>query len=132
MNRLILLMALVGLVASCKPDFQEQLDQTIYNLNSECPQQVDSETKLTGITGGQPLTVNYHYSLVNLDRANVDTSLFKKAMWPGLLAYIKVSEGLKTMRENGVTFIYDYHDKANHPICTIQIGPVDYSSGTAK
>jgi hypothetical protein len=120
------------LLTGCKPDFQEQLDQTIYNLNAECPQQVDSETTLTGITGGQPLTVTYHYSLVHLERANVDTVLFKKAMWPGLLAYIKVSEGLKTMRENGVTFVYDYRDKANHPICKLLIGPVDYSSGTAK
>ncbi len=132
MRRVLILALVLAVVNACKPDFQEQLDQTIYNLNTECPQQVDSETKLTGITGGQPLTVVYHYALVNLDRANVDTTLFKKAMWPGLVAYIKVSEGLKTMRENGVTFVYDYNDKANHPICKILIGPVDYSSGPAK
>ena len=132
MRRVLILALVLVVVNACKPDFQEQLDQTIYNLNTECPQQVDSETKLTGITGGQPLTVVYHYALVNLDRANVDTTLFKKAMWPGLVAYIKVSKGLKTMRENGVTFVYDYNDKANHPICKILIGPVDYSSGPAK
>lgn len=126
MKRLLIVAICVWGLTACKPDFQKQLDQTIYNLNADCPQQVDSETRLTAITGQELLTVKYHYTLVNLLRANVDTVMFKKALWPGLLSYIKVSDGLKVMRENGVTFIYAYNDKNGHPICNIPIKPGDY------
>jgi len=126
MKYLIVIAISVLSLTACQPDFQKQLDQTIYNLNAACPQQVDSETRLTAITGQELLTVKYHYTLVNLLRANVDTVMFKKALWPGLLSYIKVSDGLKVMRENGVTFIYAYNDKNGHPICNIPIQPRDY------
>lgn len=95
-------------------------------FNENCPRMVDQETRIDGIEILQPNTIVYKYTLINLPIANVDTTVFRNAMRPGLISMIKLSPEMKELRDAGIVFHYLYNDKGNHHIYTFKIGPDDY------
>jgi hypothetical protein len=106
--------------------FSDALEKTVYDLNANCPQTIDSETRLDAITYERPLTIVYHYSLTSLVIDPSDSMAFRKAVWPGLVSNIRVSRDMKKLRENDVIFRYTYRDKNKQHVCAIIIKPHDY------
>lgn len=88
---------------------------------------VDSETRIDGIDVKEPATLVYKYTLINLPVENVDTSEFKKMLFPGLISMIRLSPDLKQLRENNTVFEYRYSDKSNKHIYTFKISSKDYN-----
>lgn len=103
-----------------------QLNKSAAQLNEKCPQMLDSETRLDRIEVKEPNTLVYKFTLMNVLAKNMDTVLFYRAMWPGLISNIKVSLEMKTLRENKTTIEYFYQDKENNRINSIRITPEDY------
>ena len=103
-----------------------EIKQIATQVNKKCPQMIDSETRLDGISFLEPSTIVYKYTLVNLLAENLDTAKFYTAMWPGLLSTIKISPEMKSLREANTEFHYDYKDKNNKGVYLFKILPKDY------
>lgn len=116
-------------VLSCSDEqlFVNELKQIASDVNKKCPQMIDSETRLDGIEVQEPNTLVYKYTLVNIKVQGADTHLFYMSMWPGLLSFIKVSNEMKKLRENGTNIQYRYQDKDNQLFYLFKIGPNEYN-----
>lgn len=119
---------LIVVLLSCSSEvnYLTELRGIADQINRKCPQMLDSETRLDGIEVGAPNTIIYKYTLVNIKSEDVDTVAFNRAMWPGLVSNIKVSQDMKKLRDNNTIVYYAYRDKSNKPICTLLIQPKDY------
>lgn len=116
-------------IVSCNDESDKvssEIKQIAEQINKKCPQMIDSETRLDGISVKEPSTIVYKYTLVNLLVENLDTAKFYTAMWPGLLSTIKVSPEMKSLREANTEFHYDYKDKNNKGVYLFKILPKDY------
>jgi hypothetical protein len=126
----ILVFSLIVLFTACSSSTQPNatLEEIALEFNKNCPQMIDSETRIDGIHIKEPNTVIYRYTLINLPVQNVDTIEFKKALTPGIISIIKLSPEMKQLRENNTNFEYHYFDKTNKHIYTFKIFPNDYNS----
>jgi hypothetical protein len=104
------------------PDLQEVVE----SVNAKCPQMLDAETRIDGVSLHGTDTLRYNYTLVNLNVERLDTSKFRVAMWPGILAHIRVSSDLKALKDDGTVFQYQYKDKAGRHVYLFTIAPALY------
>lgn len=120
--------SLFAFLLSCniEPSETEQLQQSLKTVNDKCPQMIDAETRLDAVLFQAPSTIIYKYTLVNLERKNVDTAEFRKALWPGILSGVKVSDAMKPFRDNLITIEYHYSDKSNQIIYNFRASPQEY------
>jgi hypothetical protein len=106
----------------------DELADTVHEINQKCPVMVDSETRIDGLEVLGENTLRYNYSLVNVQRVNVDTSQFRRAMWPGILGMIRVSSDMQKLRDQNTTIEYSYKDRNGNHIYTFVVRPQDYNS----
>lgn len=121
----VLLSGLLFFFMSCDSLGEPDLADAAAQINSGCPRMVDSETRLDAVTANGD-QLNYHFSLVNVEAARVDTQMFRKAMRPGLLSLLRVSPEMEKLRRDEVTVRYFYTDKNNKHIIAFVFGPEDY------
>lgn len=107
-------------------EHQKELVQIAEEVNAKCPQMLDSETRIDGIEVQSPNTLIYHYTLIKVDKNDVDTNQFYRMLWPGIISNIRTSIEMKKLRENNTMIEYSYHDKSNQLIYTFKIGPEHY------
>lgn len=127
-SALIVLLFLI-LTPSCEfiQSGEKGIQEEIAAINSECPKMIDSETRLERVELLQTQRIAYYFSLVNVYRQNVDTQLFRRNLWPGLLSAVRTSPELENLRENEMKFEYVYLDKAKQLIYTFSIKPEHYN-----
>lgn len=115
-------------LASCQyiQSGEKAMQEEVAAINSECPKQIDSETSLEKVEVLPDKRIVYHFCLVNVYRQNVDTQLFRRNLWPGLLSAVRNSPELEQLREHRMQFDYIYLDKAKELIYTFKIGPGQY------
>ena len=126
----LLVFLLFFILLSCtdkEAEHRKDLVRIAEEVNEKCPQMLDSETRLDGIEVKDPNTLVYHYSLINLEKKNVDTTQFYRMLWPGIISTIKTSVEMKKLRENNTLIEYLYLDKSKDTIFTFKIGPGDYN-----
>lgn len=127
--KLVLLLTFILLLAACSDEqlFVNDLKKISEDVNKKCPQMLDSETRLDGISVEEPNTLIYNYTLVNAEVSDADTHQFYLAMWPGLLSYIKVSKEMEKLRENQTIIHYVYKNKNDKLFYRFKIYPKDYN-----
>lgn len=116
----------IALLSGCSgssEQYMEKLSAIAEDVNQKCPKMLDSETRLDGIDVREPNVLVYRYTLVNFLSENVDTALFRRALWPGILSTVKVSADMKVLREAETVIEYAYRDKNNASIYTFRITP---------
>lgn len=104
----------------------KELSSEANAINEKCPRMLDSETRFDGVEVKEPNTVVYRYSLVNVSKVNIDTVLFYRALWPGIISTVKASVEMKKMRDHNTLIEYYYQDRDAKGIYTFRIGPGDY------
>lgn len=125
----VLVLSMMGCLVSCQyiQSGEKAIEEEIAVINSECPKMLDSETRLEKVELLPPLRIAYYFSLVNVYRQNVDTQLFRRNLWPGLLSAVRTSPELENLRDNRMRFEYVYLDKAKQLIYTFSIRPEHYN-----
>ena len=129
MNKLFISLLVLLLFSQCannSSNISVELTQIAEDINSKCPQMIDSETQLDGVEFKLPDTLTYKYTLIRLSALQADTHQFRLAMWPGLLSGIRVSSEMQKLRDNDIVIRYDYKDKNNRPFYLFTIAPKDY------
>ena len=108
------------------PSFDSQLMHIASEMNKNCPIMIDSETRLDNAIAGDGKTIYYSYTLVNYDKNDIDVDRFESIMKPQILNVIKTNPEMKSLRNNDVTFVYNYKDKSSIHITSIKYSPKDY------
>lgn len=108
------------------PSLNKALMQAASEINKSCPMMADNMTRLDNVVAGTDKELQYNYTLISIDRATVDTNSFKKAVEPLLINNVRTMPSMKAFRDQEVTIIYSYKDKAGLFITRIVITPEKY------
>ncbi|MFZ4620056.1 MAG: hypothetical protein ACOYNS_05835 [Bacteroidota bacterium] len=105
---------------------EEQLAAAVVEINRQCPQNIDDQTRLDSVSMGEGRSISYFYSLTALSQNEVDTAALRKYLFPRLVANAKTGSDMSFMRENLVSMVYHYSDKNGEKTLSFSIEPHDY------
>jgi len=106
--------------------FEKEMVQVASEINSACPIMIDSETRLDNTIAIPPKTFQYNYTLINIEKDEIETSELKKYMEPVLINLVKTNPDMEYQRSNKVTVNYYYKDKDGNHLFTVIVKPEDY------
>lgn len=116
----------------CTDGTQQFIEESVKELNAQCPVQFDYLTRLDNCEALPGHIMKYNYTLLFDSKVQVDTADFKAGMTPILLYKIQTNESLAPVKEKKVSFAYSYKDSKGQPIGTIVITPEEYSKPPVK
>lgn len=94
-----------------KPSIDKQLVEVTNELNKYCPMNVDEYTILKNVVALPNKAIQYNYSLIDIEKAEVKMDTVKKYVFPAVLENAKSNPQMKFFRDNNVTLKYNYTDK---------------------
>ena len=109
------------------PTFDKAMMEAASELNKTCPIMVDQDTRLDNAAALPGNIFQYNYTLVNLDKSEVNIDTVKKYVEPGLINNVKTNPDLKGYRDNKVTVAYNYKDKNGVFVLKINVTPDLYA-----
>jgi len=118
---------LVQFLFFAPPSYSKILAHAADEINKVCPIQVDQETILNNAVALPDNIVQYNYTLINYERAAIDTALLKQNMAPGIINNIKTSPQMKLFRDNKTTLAYHYVDKNGVFVVRLVFTPERYN-----
>ncbi len=92
----------------------------------KCPIMVDQETRLDNAIALPENSLQYNYTLVNIESTEVNPDTVKKYIEPGIINLVKSSPDMKIYRDNKTTIIYNYRDKNGVFILKLVVTPEMY------
>lgn len=104
---------------------ERQLTAMAAELTSQAPTMVDEETRLDRVEAGPGRTLNYHYTLITTGREDLDLEAFENVLREQLIEQYRDHPGMKPFRDEDVTLVYIYRDKAGDMLSQIQLSPSD-------
>jgi ribosomal protein L40E len=93
------------------PSYDKIMMLEASELNKTCPIMVDQFTRLDNAVALPNKTFQYNYTLIGIDKSQLNPDTLKKYMEPGILNNIKTNPDLKMQREHKTTMIYYYKDE---------------------
>ncbi|NCD00137.1 MAG: zinc ribbon domain-containing protein [Bacteroidia bacterium] len=96
-------------------------------INKTCPIMVDSETRLDNTIALPDKVFQYNYTLVNMDKSDVDTLSMKNYLEPIIINLVKSSPQMEFQRDNKWTLNYCYKDKNGLHLLMLVIKPEMYA-----
>ena len=106
------------------------LDKTMMamasEINKSCPVMVDKDTRLDNVMIVPPNTIQYNYTLMNIEKDSFDLTEMQEQLKPHITNTIRTSPDMKFLREKNMTMDYDYKDLNGIHLFQISIYPEDY------
>lgn len=96
------------------------LAKEIQQLNQGLPVMLDSQSRLDSATV-QGKHVFYNVTLVGASKENINADIFRTIQETQLKTSTCFVEDIRTLLSSGVTITYQYFDKANKPLTSIDI-----------
>jgi len=109
------------------PSFDKVLMQTASEINKTCPISIDQYTRLDNTVALPGNIFQYNYTMVTLDKSEVNADTLKAKLEPGIVNNIKTNPDLKIFRDNKTTMNYSYKDKNGVFVLTISVTPDKYN-----
>jgi hypothetical protein len=106
--------------------FDETIVNTANEINKMCPFMIDGDTRLDNVAPLPNNTIQYNYTLVDIEQAEVNSDTVRKYFEPTLIATVKSLPDLKIFRDHNTTFIYNYRDKNGIFVLKIPVTPEMY------
>ena len=110
------------------PSFDKQMMEVASLINESCPMMVDSETRLDNAISLPENIFQYNYTLVNLEKANVNTEDMRDFLEPTIINSVKTTPQMEIQRKNKTTINYHYKDKNGVFLLLISVTPDKYES----
>lgn len=92
-------------------NIDKEIVKSVNEINKVCPIRVDEYMTLDNVMALPNKTIQYNYSLVEIEKAEVNLDTVKKYVFGSVLENIKTNPDMQLQRENNVTFNYYYKDK---------------------
>jgi hypothetical protein len=93
-------------------------------LNAKMPIKLDGVTEMESTSVGPPLTFHYHYTYTG--DVELTPDIVRLKIRPALISDLQGQAYLQSLRNQGVSFEYDYFKPDGTPIIQVLIGPNDY------
>ncbi len=122
----------VQLIFFKTPSFDRGMMQAASELNKTCPIMVDKETRLDNAVALPDKIFQYNYTLINIEKDNIDIKALEDYLEPILINGVKTSPELKIYRENKITMAYNYKDKNGEFLFKISVTPGKYLNDYPK
>jgi hypothetical protein len=107
-------------------DIDKQLMTVAMELNKSCPMILDKETRLDNAIALPGKKFVYNYSLINLSIDQVNIQQLREYIQPRVTNTVKTEPSMKMFRDNQVTMVYRYVDKAGVFVMEIPVTPDAY------
>jgi hypothetical protein len=108
------------------PELDKVLIKEANELNKNCPFMVDQVTRLDNALVLPNKTFVYNYTLIGMDKSQVNIDTLKKYLEPGILNNIRTNPDMAKQREYRVTLVYSYKDEKGEFIHKFTITPDMY------
>jgi len=108
------------------PGFDDVMSRTSSLMNKKCPMMVDKITRLDNTVLLPGKVFQYNYTIISLDKSEIDTNQFKKGMETNIINLVKTSPELKYIREHEGILVYNYKDKNGKFIVAVYATPDKY------
>jgi len=111
-----------------QPSFDKVIVQAVNEINKTCPIMVDQYTRFDSAEALPEKTIQYNYTLVDIDKSEVNLDIIKKNVEPGIINNVRTSPEMELYRKNNTTFIYYYKDKNGVFVYKFPVTPVMYDN----
>ena len=95
-------------------------------INKSCPMMIDQVTRLDNAIALPGNSIQYNYTLINIEAADISADSLKKYMEPGIINGIKTNPDLKIYRDKKTTMVYNYRDKNGVFLMRFSVTPEMY------
>ncbi len=93
------------------PSFDTVMMKAVSDINATCPIMVDKLTRLDNAIALPDNTIQYNYTVLEMQSSQIDTVAFRKQIFPNILNNVKTNPSFKIFRDNAAVLIYAYRDK---------------------
>ena len=133
-----IIISIIGLIAfgflffiiqyfsSEKPTFDKVMIEYANEINKTCPSKVDEDIRLDNTMAMPNNKFKYNYTLINLEKQNIDSNEIKDLLEPTLINNIKSSPDFKIFRDNKTTLTFNFKDKNGQYVLEINVTPKNY------
>jgi hypothetical protein len=133
-----IIISIIGLIAfgflffiiqyfsSEKPTFDKVMIEYANKINKTCPSKVDEDIRLDNTMALPNNKFKYNYTLINLEKQNIDSNEIKDLLEPTLINNIKSSPDFKIFRDNKTTLTFNFKDKNGQYVLEINVTPKNY------
>ena len=87
---------------------------------------IDKYSRLDNVVVLSNNAFQYNYTLVNINKSEVNLDSVKKNVIPAIVQNVKINPDLKVYRDHKTTMIYCYHDKKGLFILKFPVTPAMY------
>lgn len=108
------------------PSLDKQLVQIANELNKNCPMMVDQFTRLDNSHVLPNKTLQYNYTLVEIEKSEFNLDTIRKYVEPNIISNVRTNPDMKYLRANNITFNYNYRDKNGEFVWKLEITPDMY------
>jgi hypothetical protein len=95
--------------------------------NKDFPKMIDSETRLDKTMALPNKIFQYHFTLINHSKDEINSETLKNNIQASILNNLKTNSVFNDFRNYKVTIEYLYHDKNNNEVLKLTYEPNDYS-----
>ncbi|MDR0683956.1 MAG: hypothetical protein LBF83_02365 [Spirochaetaceae bacterium] len=95
--------------------------------NKDLPEMIDSETRFDKTMALSNRIFQYHFTLINQSKEEINPEEFKNNIQPSILNNLKTNSAFTDFKNYKVTVEYFYHDKNDNEILKLTYKPNDYS-----
>lgn len=104
-------------------NIDKELTEEANRINKTCPMIVDQDLVLNNVTVLTNKVVQYNYTIVHLEKSQLDLEILKKEMESHILNDVKTNPDLKIYRDKKIILNYNYHDKKGVFVIKIVVTP---------
>lgn len=104
----------------------KELAALVTNYNNACPMMISNDIRMESVNTLPHNTVQYDFTLVNVQKESIDVEALKKSVEKEILASSKTNPSLEAFRDNGSTVIYNYKDVNEKELFKITLTPEMY------
>ncbi|WP_445711835.1 zinc ribbon domain-containing protein [Flavobacterium sp.] len=105
-----------------------EIENSVNELNENCPMRVDDYMTLDSVVALPNRTIQYNYSLVDIEKSEVNLDTVKKYVFSAVLANIKTNPDMKVLIDNKLTFNHYYKDKKGAFVTKYVVTPKMYTN----
>lgn len=110
-----------------KPEsFDKVMMQVASEINQSCPIMIDRDTRLDNTLAMPSNVFKYNYTLVNLEKSDIDIDGLRDYLEPIILNTIKTNPEMEVFRDHKTTLSYNYRDKNGVFILKLDITSEQY------
>jgi len=120
------LLFFIQFFSSEKPNFNKVMIELADEINKKCPSQVDEDLRLDNAIAMSNNKFKYNYTLINLEKQNIDSNEIKGIIEPTLINNIKTQNSFKIFRDNKTTLSFNFNDKNGQYVFEINVTPENY------